>query len=242
MNILRLDKYLYFFFNILIKKIKTRKVSYSFGGIDSLINYIFKDTPRGIYVDVGCHHPILNNNTYLLYKKGWNGINVDLDKKNIELFNYARNKDTNINIAASDAKKEADLYFYHNKSTINTIDKKTSDYQKASVKEIRKINADKLENIINNSPHNNKVIDFLSIDVEGHELEVLKGLNFKKYKPKVIVVEYLDLTAKKLEIKNLNINNVLTSELYLFIVNNGYTLVNCLHSDLVFINNNFRDK
>ena len=89
--------------------------------------------------------------------------------------------------------------------------------------------------------YKNKIIDFLSIDVEGHELEVLKGLNFEKYKPKVIVVEYLDLTAKKLEIKNLNINNVLKSELYLFMMNNGYTLVNCLHSDLVFINNNFRD-
>ena len=241
MNFLRLDKYLYFFFNILLKKYKSRKISYSFGGIDSLIGQIFKDTQRGIYIDVGCHHPVLNNNTYLLYKKGWNGINIDLDEQNIELFNYARNKDININIAASNSSKEVDLYFYHNKSTINTIDKKTSDYLKAKVQKVKKINADKLENIINKSLYKNKIIDFLSIDVEGHELEVLKGLNFEKYKPKVIVVEYLDLTAKKLEIKNLNINNVLKSELYLFMMNNGYTLVNCLHSDLVFINNNFRD-
>ena len=241
MNFLRLDKHIYFFLNILFKKVKSRKISYSFGGIDNLIGYIFKDTHKGIYIDVGCHHPVLNNNTYLLYKKGWNGINIDLDEKNIELFNYARNKDTNIKIAVSDFKKEVDLYFYHNKSAINTIDKKTSDYQKATVKEIKKIPADKLENIINKSPYNNKNIDFLSIDVEGHELEVLKGLNIKKYKPKVIVVEYLDLTTKKLEIKNLNINNVITSELYLFMIDNGYTLVNCLHSDLVFINNDIRD-
>lgn len=241
MHFFNLNKYLYFFFNILVKKIKTRKISYSFGGIDNLIGYIFKDTYKGIYIDVGCHHPVLNNNTYLLYKKGWNGINIDLDEKNIELFNYSRSKDTNIKIAISDSKKEVDLYFYHNKSAINTIDKKTSEYQKANVKEIKKISADKLENIINKSPYNNKLIDFLSVDVEGHELEVLKGLNMKKYKPKVIVVEYLDLTAKKLEIKNLNINNILTSELYLFMINNGYTLVNWLHSDLVFINNDFRD-
>ena len=70
---------------------------------------------------------------------------------------------------------------------------------------------------------------------------VLKNFNFKKYSPKVIVVEYLDLSLKKLEIKNLNIKNVINSDLYNLITSNNYTLANILHSDLVFINNNFRD-
>ena len=38
---------------------------------------------NGIYIDVGCNHPIKFNNTYLLYKRGWSGINIDLDSKSI---------------------------------------------------------------------------------------------------------------------------------------------------------------
>ena len=69
------------------------KISYSYGGIDALVANIFKDKKFGIYCDVGSSHPIKNNNTYLLHKKGWLGTNIDLDLKNIQLFNYARPKD-----------------------------------------------------------------------------------------------------------------------------------------------------
>ena len=44
---------------------------------------------------------------------GWYGINVDLDQKSIALFNYARKRDYNVNIAISDKKGQADLFFYH---------------------------------------------------------------------------------------------------------------------------------
>ena len=72
-------------------------------------------------------------------------------------------------------------------------------------------------------------------------MAILKNFDFTKYSPKVIVVEYLDLSLKKLEIKNLNINNIIKSEIYKLILSKNYTLANILHSDLVFINNNFRD-
>ena len=69
----------------------------------------------------------------------------------------------------------------------------------------------------------------MSVDVEGSELNVLKNFNFLKYSPKIIVVEYLDITLPKLEIKNLNIENVLKSEIYKLIISKNYTLVNWLH-------------
>jgi len=229
------------FFHILYKKITTLKISYSFGGIDSLVANIFKNKETGIYVDVGCSHPIRNNNTYLLHKKGWRGTNIDLDIKSIELFNYARPKDNNINAAISDKDSEVDLYFYHDKSPINTLSREISNYQKAKVAKTIKVKTIPLNNILNNSPFFSSPIDFLSIDVEGLEYKVLKNFDFEKYKPKVIVVEFLDLTLPKLEIKNLKIENVINSDIYKLIVSKGYTFANWLHSDLVFINNSFRD-
>ena len=229
------------FLSIFLKSIFHKKISYSFGGVDSLILNIFKDINDGFYVDIGCGHPIKNNNTYLLNKKGWNGINIDLDEENINLFNIYRFNDENINVAVSDNNKDVDLYFYHSKSAINTIDKKTADYQKAQVSSIKKIKSKNLNDILNNSKFKGIKIDFLSIDVEGSELLVLKNFDFKKYSPKVIVVEYLDLSLPKLEIKNLNVKNVINSQLYNLITSNNYTLANILHSDLVFINNDFRD-
>lgn len=227
--------------NLIHKKILSKKNYFSFSGVDILIENIFRNQKNGFYIDVGCQHPIKNNNTYLLHKKGWSGINIDLDKDNIDLFNVSRISDDNINIAASNRINEVDLFFFHKKSPINTIDKKTSQFQKAKISSIKKIKTNTLNNIIKSSKYSNKKIDLLSIDVEGHELPVLEGLDFNKYRPNVIVVEYLDLNVSKLEIKNLNIENVINSEIYKFLTLKKYILVNSIYSDLIFIKSDFRD-
>ena len=229
------------FIKVFIKSLTHKKVSYSYGGIDSLVLNIFKDQKEGFYLDIGCGHPIKNNNTYLLNKKGWSGINIDLDVDNIDLFNSYRKKDVNLTTAVSDKEGETELYFYHSKSALNTISKENADFQKAKVSAIKRIKTQTINRIIENTPFKDRKIDFLSVDVEGSELAILKNFDFTKYSPKVIVVEYLDLSLKKLEIKNLNIDNIIKSEIYKLIKSNNYTLANMLHSDLVFINNNFRD-
>ena len=229
------------FLKVFVKSLTHKKISYSYGGVDSLILNIFKNQKKGFYLDIGCGHPIKNNNTYLLNKKGWSGINIDLDEENIELFNTYRRKDINLATAVSDKEGETDLYFYHSKSALNTISKQNADFQKAKVSSIRKIKTQEINKILENSPYKDKKIDFLSIDVEGSELSILKNFDFKKYSPKVIVVEYLDLSLKKLEIKNLNMDNIIKSDIYKLIISNNYTLANVLHSDLVFIQTNFKD-
>ena len=224
-----------------LRKYKSKKISFSQTSIDLLISYIFRNKKKGFFIDIGCNHPIYNNNTYLLYKKGWRGINIDLDEKSINLFNVFRKFDLNIKEAISSKAKEVDLYFYHNKSPLNTLNKNLVNFHKAQPKKIKKIITKTLNSIIIKSPYANEKIDFMSIDVEGHELDVLKGFDLKKYAPSIIVIEYLDLNVKKLEITNFNLQNVMNSEIYKYMINNNYTLVNCIHSDLVFVNNNYRD-
>ena len=68
----------------IIKKIyyeKYTKKSYSYSHVDLVVDKMFSKINKGFYIDIGCNHPIKFNNTYTLYKRGWRGINIDLDKK-----------------------------------------------------------------------------------------------------------------------------------------------------------------
>ena len=78
----------------LFKKIyynKYTKISYSISGVDLIIDRMFSKMKKGIYIDLGCNHPIKHNNTYLLHKRGWEGINIDADKKSIKELWFFRN-------------------------------------------------------------------------------------------------------------------------------------------------------
>jgi FkbM family methyltransferase len=222
------------------RKLKYKKYSYSFNCIDLIIVYIFKNKKNGFYLDVGAQHPISNNNTYLLFKKGWRGINIDLDKKNIDLFKIARPNDYNLNYALSDKIEETELFYYHDSSPINTLNKDVSKFQSAKIKETKKIKTNTLDNILENLKINIQ-IDYMNLDVEGFEEKVLSGFNIKKYKPLVISVEFLDLKMKKLEFKNNNIQTILDSNIYKYFIENNYYFVNWLHGDLIFVHEDLRD-
>lgn len=228
------------YLSLLKKKFRSKKESYSFGTIDILVNYFFKNKRDGFYVDVGCQNPISNNNTYLLYKnKNWNGLNIDLDQKNIDLFNLVRKRDLNIKAAVSSGNLKKKIYFYHSKSAINTLEKKISNFQNAKVKKIINVDTVTLNQLL--FKNNIKKIDFLSVDVEGHEINVLNGFNIKKYSPQLVVVEFLDLKMKKFEFYNNSIKNILDSDIYKYFIKNNYSLINWNHGDLVFVNNKIKD-
>tara|TARA_B100000963_G_C22587335_1_gene653735 strand:- start:1015 stop:1719 length:705 start_codon:yes stop_codon:yes gene_type:complete len=221
------------------KSFLSKKISYSYNGVDLIISYLFQKERRGTYVDVGAQNPISNNNTFLLFKKGWRGLNIDLDNENIKLFNIARPLDKNFKFAVSDKKGEKKLFFYHDKSPINTLVKKVSRFQKAKISKIENIKVVTLNYIL--SLTNIKKIDFLNIDVEGHELEVLKGFDLKTFKPKVINVEFLDLSMKNLHLRNNDLNKIIKSDLYRYLIRRNYHLINWLHGDLIFVHSDLRD-
>ena len=228
------------YLNLYRRKYKYKKISYSFNAVDLIIDYIFKNKNNGFYLDVGSQHPISNNNTYLLFRRGWSGINIDLDKKNIDLFNTARPNDINLNLAISSDVAEKKLYFYHDKSPINTLDKVVSDFQTATVKEIKRIKTTTLNIALQNLKFNNK-IDYMNLDVEGHEMDIFKAFDLSLYKPSIISVEFLDLDMKCLEFKNNDLQRIVNSDLYKHLINNKYHFVNWLHGDLIFVHRDFRD-
>ena len=131
-----------------------------------------------------------------MYRLGWKGINIDLNPLTIDLFNFARSKDINICTAISDKKKTTNLYYLGDLASQNTIEKKHTNFLKShfgiSKKDIktRKIKTQKLEDVL--ARHKFFKIDFMNIDIEGHELKVLRSLNFKKFNIKIICIEILD--------------------------------------------------
>jgi len=222
-----------------LKKIyyeKYTKKSYSISNVDLVIERIFKNKNDGIYIDVGCNHPIKYNNTYLLYKKGWHGLNIDLDKKSIDQFNKLRKRDINIlTLVTSIDNEEKELYYYHERSAINTISKELAKSRNQRHKEIKKIKGISLNSIIENSKFKESKINLLSIDIENYEYEALKNFNFDKYEIDVIVTEITDINVKNLEIYNLSLENIVETNLYKLMLKNNYKLINWVNADLIFI-------
>ena len=216
---------------------KYSKKSYSISNVDLIIDHLLINTKKGIYIDVGCNHPIKYNNTYLLYKKGWRGINIDADKTSIKLFNKFRKKDHNLNCIVSDKEEIKEFYYYHARSAINTISKDLVDSRISKPKRIIKEKSTTLNKIIENSPFAESKINLLSIDIENHEYEALKNFNFLKYKVDVIVIECIDINQKKLEMYNQSLDFIMNEKIYKLLINNNYKLINWVHSDLVFIQN-----
>ncbi len=204
------------------------KKTYSMYGEDLVIEKFFKNKSLGYYVDVGCYHPIDGSNTYLLFKKGWKGINIDINKLSIELFQKARKKDLNINTAVSNKSSKVKLYYRKKMNMLNTIDKHFASNSFKKGFNTTTVKSNSLNSILKNSKYRNKKIDFLNLDIEGNELKALKTFNFKKYKPKLICVEIHNQKMSK-EGENYYIKNpiykLLHSKGYRLMWKNGFSFI-----------------
>ena len=179
---------------------------------DTAVLDYFKDKKNGFYIDVGCHHPTYINNTYLLYKKNWSGINIDISQFSIDLFNYMRPQDLNYNCAISNKNKIVKIFYQKEFSQLSTIKSiQAKSVFQGNIKE-KDMQAFSLDEILNRNKNKNTKIDFLNIDVEGADLEVLEGLSFDKFKPELICLEIHDKEVKK-------------SEIYNFLINKNYELI-----------------
>ncbi len=184
-------KYLCNFYNLFLKhKILFPKKTYSCFGEDILVDKFFKKRKIGFYIDVGAYHPFFWNNTYLLYKKKWSGINIDANPLSVELFNVARPNDYNFNLAITDKNKNKIKLFYRRKmNVLNTTNEKFAKINFPNGFKIANVKCSSLNKVLDKTKYKGRIIDFLNLDVESTEKDVLKSLNFNIYKPKLICIE-----------------------------------------------------
>ena len=201
---------IYLYYNLFIRhKCFLDRKQYSQWGEDQFIDSFFNNKNNGIYLDIGCFHPYMYSNTCLLHKRGWRGVNVDINQTSIDLFNIIRPNDTNICAAVSKEKKDLKVYFDDPFSPINTVDKKFYENLEKSFfknKKIFTIQSKTIQEIFDIGKIKGE-IDFVNIDAEGLDFEILLQMNLSKYKVKLLSIETHNVDGSKTEnfesIKNL---------------------------------------
>ena len=202
-------------------KIFFPKKSYSTFGEDIFLQKFFKRQKKGFYIDIGCYHPLLGNNTYLLYKKGWHGLNFDVSEKTIELFDFFRKKDKNICCGITNKKGFKKLFFRKKLNMLNTLNKDVAKihFLKGFSSRIIKVNT--LNYFLKKFYGNKKKIDLLKIDTEGEELNVLKSIDFKVYRPRLISIEI----HNQKEMYKDDSKYFKSNKIYKFLVSKNYSLI-----------------
>lgn len=167
-------------------------LSHSQGGEDLVIKQIFgKNKRSGFYVDIGCNNPIQKSNTSKLYLKGWQGICADGNAGLIKKFRRIRKRDICLHAIVSDRRQDVVFYQDSKDHEYSSIDPEMGSQLRAEGKTLEEVRmtSTTLEDIFDRHLGNRK-IDLLCVDVEHHDLQVLKGNNFNKYRPGIICVEF----------------------------------------------------
>jgi FkbM family methyltransferase len=210
---MNIKTFLIAFYKAFISPSKPKK-SYSQYAEDLIIqSYFSRKLKNGRYVDVGCHHPRRGSNTYGLYRKGWSGILIDLEECKVKANQMARRRDQVILAAVSDKEEWLDIYSDKKFSTNTTI-KRQDDQDGKSL--IGRIKTQTLTKILKEN-HFPTQFELLSIDVEGVDFEVLKGLDLKIYQPEIICIENWKALS--------GIDGILGSETHQYLIKQNYQLV-----------------
>lgn len=170
------------------------KLSFSINGEDIFLEAIL-DKKSGFYIDIGAHHPIVFSNTFKLYQRGWHGINIDGMPGSMRDFESKRKRDINIECVLNEYRGTVDYYIFNQKA-LNTICTERAERvikQGGGVlKEKVTLQCYRLEDVLDRYMINGQKIDFMLVDVEGMELQILKSNNWNKYRPEYILCEVLD--------------------------------------------------
>ena len=214
----RQNRFFYWLYKIQkIYKNKKPNSHYAEFAEDVMVNRILKKIKKGFYVDIGAYHPYKGSLTYNLYNRKWNGMNLDISKSSIDLFNIARPSDININCAVSEFNGET--YYYEN----SPINQQNSLIPQDDNQKKIKIQSYKLSEIL--KMQNINSVDYINIDTEGNELEVLMGIDFSKINPTLFTIED----------NSFDLNNEIKKKKIIFLKEKNYELINIIGVTMFFV-------
>jgi FkbM family methyltransferase len=146
----------------------------------------------GFYVDVGAHHPYRYSNTCFFYKRGWRGINIDAMPGSMTKFRKQRPRD--INVESGIGRAGTSKFYVFNAPALNTFDEelaKARSNGRWRITQTLDVPRVPLSEVLKQHLPENQAIDFLTVDVEGFDLDVLQSNDWQRYRPSVVLVETL---------------------------------------------------
>lgn len=193
---------------------------YSQEGEDIILSEFFPNKKDGFFVDIGAHHPMRFSNTYMFYKRGWRGINIDAMPNSMKAFEIKRSRDINLEMGVSGKEGEMTYYYMFDDPALNGFSKDLSTERDTNsnfeILEERKIKTYPLSKILDEYLPKGQKIDFMSIDVEGLDLMVLQSNDWKRYSPSMILVESIGDDIESIIIRD---------DIYKFLSKKGYKIV-----------------
>ncbi len=144
------------------------------------------------YLDIGANYPVLANNTYNFYLRGYTGVLVEPNESLYNQLKKVRPADTSLNVGISDGNaNEADFYMFPDSdNSMNTFSKQdalNSEREGFKIEKVVKVPLKDINELI--SEQFKKPITVVSLDVEGFDEIILRKLDFNKYRPLLICVE-----------------------------------------------------
>jgi FkbM family methyltransferase len=177
-----------------LEKLAWRSRAYSQEGEDLILARFFGYQAKGFYVDVGAHHPLRFSNTQIFYDRGWSGINIDAMPGSMASFRTHRPRD--VNIEAGVGQERGALKFYvFNEPALNTFDAKVAEQHRGGPYELKEevdVQVLPLRDMLAEHVPAGREIDFLTVDVEGRDLQVLQSNEWGRFRPRVILAESLN--------------------------------------------------
>lgn len=163
-------------------------ISYAQNGEDVVLNRLFR-RDEGFYVDVGAHDPVHLSVTKHFYDRGWRGINVEPEPGVFASLCAHRPHDVNLNIGISDHEGVMDFFESPAASGWSTFSKEHADSLRARGLEVhtKQLSVSTLADVFRK--YVDRPIDFLKVDAESHEYEVLSGGDWRRWRPRVVLVE-----------------------------------------------------
>lgn len=161
---------------------------------------IYRPARDGFYVDVGALDPMRFSNTHLFYRRGWRGVNIDATPGSMRLFNRYRPRDTNIETGIGLDSGTMPFYVF-TEPALNSFDRELSESRHAvatehkleqyRIEKIVDVPVEPLSAVISRYLPDEDVPSFLSVDVEGVDLEVLQSNDWSAFRPTYVLAESL---------------------------------------------------
>ncbi len=205
------------------------KKSYSQDGEDVVLSSFFdqKKKYKGFFVDVGAHHPVRFSNTWMLYRKGWRGINIDPTPGCMKPFRWLRSRDINLELGVGSTPGLLTFYCF-DEPALNTFNKKVADDRNTGnpyrIIQTIDVPIKTLAQILQENLPQGQHIDFFSIDVEGLDLDVLRSNDWNLYQPQYLLVEDTKFTIQQPS----------DSEIHQYLNQIGYSIIAVLQRTLIY--------